>query len=134
MNPRYLLDTHVLIRWLIEPKKLSREQTRVLRDAVHRRDTVAVSAISLLEIAVLFGKNGTHSRLGADTILEIVASNHAIQVAPLTIEIATEVAALGSSLRDPMDRAIVGTARVGRLTLVTSDRRIIDSELVRVVA
>ena len=51
----------------------------------------------------------------------------------MTFEIATEVAALGDSLRDPADRAIVATALVHRLTLVTSDQRIIDSRLLTVI-
>jgi PIN domain nuclease of toxin-antitoxin system len=36
-------------------------------------------------------------------------------------------------VRDPADRAIVATARVHRLLLVTSDQRIIESKLVPVV-
>jgi PIN domain nuclease of toxin-antitoxin system len=36
-------------------------------------------------------------------------------------------------LRDPADRAIVATARVHKLRLVTSDERIIESELVPVI-
>jgi PIN domain nuclease of toxin-antitoxin system len=54
-------------------------------------------------------------------------------VFPLTYEIATEAASLGN-LHDPGDRAIVATARVHNLTLLTSDQRIIESKLVPVVA
>lgn len=61
MNARLLLDSHVVVRWLTAPKKLSREQVRVLREAVRRREPVAVSAITLLEIAVLFGEGTTRS-------------------------------------------------------------------------
>jgi PIN domain nuclease of toxin-antitoxin system len=87
LNARLLLDTHVVIRWLAAPKKLPREQVRVLRVAVRRREPVAA-----------------------------------------------EVAALGGSLRDPADRAMVATGRVNRLRLVTSAQCIIDSKLVPVVA
>jgi len=42
-----------------EKKKLSREQTRVLRDTVHRGEPVAVSAhIAAGGIALLFGRDG----------------------------------------------------------------------------
>jgi PIN domain nuclease of toxin-antitoxin system len=61
LNARLLLDSHVVVRWLTAPKKLSREQVRVLREAVRRREPVAVSAITLLEIAVLFGEGTTRS-------------------------------------------------------------------------
>lgn len=56
------------------------------------------------------------------------------QLLPITFEIAAEVAALGDSLRDPADRAIVATARVHHLRLLTSDQRIIESNLVPVIA
>ncbi|MGH9584127.1 MAG: PIN domain-containing protein [Bryobacteraceae bacterium] len=50
----------------------------------------------------------------------------------MTYEIAANVASLRNP-RDPMDRAIVATARVHGLTLVTSDQRIIESGLVPVI-
>jgi hypothetical protein len=50
------------------------------------------------------------------------------------VDIAAEVAALSSALRDPADSAIVATARIHRLRLVTSDQRMIESKLVSVVA
>ncbi len=133
MRPRFLLDTHVVVRWLAEPKRLSREQARVLREAVRRHEPVAVSAITLLEIAVLFGKGAGAGEPAADEILRQLESNPAFQIEPLTIDVAAEVAALGGALRDPADRAIVCTARVRGLRLLTSDRRIIDSRLVPVV-
>jgi PIN domain nuclease of toxin-antitoxin system len=52
----------------------------------------------------------------------------------MDVEVAGEVAALGEALRDPADRAIVATARVHRFRLVTSDRRIVESKLVPVIA
>ena len=134
MTPRFLLDTHVLVRWLAAPKKLTREQLRVLRDAVRRREPVAISAITLLELAVLFGRDGARNVLPAATLFEELSANPAFQLVPLTIEIAAEVSDLGDTLRDPADRAIVATARVGRLKLLTSDQRIIDSGLVPVIA
>jgi PIN domain nuclease of toxin-antitoxin system len=107
---------------------------RVLRDAVRRHEPVAISAITLLEIAVLFGEGRTRSEIPLNELLNEFDSNPAFQIIPLTVEVAAEVAALGGSLRDPADRAIVSTARVRRLGLITSDRRIIDSGLVPVVA
>ena len=55
MLPRLLLDTHVLLRWLGDARKLSGEQTRVIDAALRNAEPLAVSAISLLEIAVLAG-------------------------------------------------------------------------------
>jgi len=133
LNLRFLLDTHIVVRWLAAPRRLSREQARVLRDSVRRHEPVAIGAIALLEIAVLFGEGGTRSDIPLDELLNEFDSNPAFRILPFTVEVAAEVAALGESLRDPADRAIVSTARVRRLRLATSDQRIIDSGLVPVV-
>jgi PIN domain nuclease of toxin-antitoxin system len=127
--PRFLLDTHTVVRWLVEPKRLSREQIRVLEGAVRRTEPVALSAISLLEIAILAGQAKLSLKTSLAEFFDELQANPVFCVLPLSYEIASEVALLGSSLRDPADRAIVATARVHRLRLVTSDQRIIDSKL-----
>jgi PIN domain nuclease of toxin-antitoxin system len=126
------LDTHVLIRWLFETRKLSRSQLRELESAVRRGEPVALSAVSLLEIAVLASGEKPALKVSLDEFFQDLNSNPAFRILPLTHEVALEVAALGI-LRDPADRAIAATARVHRLRLVTSDQRIIGSKLVPVV-
>jgi PIN domain nuclease of toxin-antitoxin system len=129
--PRLLLDTHVVVRWLLERKRLSREQVQVLESAVRRGEPIALSAVSLIEIATLVSHEKL--RLPLDEFFDDLQANPLLRVLPITFEIASEVASLGRSLRDPADRAIVATARVHRLRLVTSDQRTIDSKLVPVV-
>ena len=117
----------------LPPKRLSRKQTRVLREAVRQREPIAFSAIALVEIAVLFGEGRTRSEIPVGELLRELEANPVFQVFPLTVDVAEEVAALEGSLRDPADRAIVAAARVHRLRLVTPDQRIIESKLVPVV-
>jgi PIN domain nuclease of toxin-antitoxin system len=133
MLPRLLLDTHVAVRWLIQATRLSREQSRLLEASVRRAEPVALSAISLLEIAVLTSGRKLDLKVGLDEFFDALQASPAFRVLPLTYEVASEAASVGS-LRDPADRAIVATARVHRLRLVTSDQRIIESGLVPVVA
>ena len=128
---RFLLDTHVVIRWISDTKKVSRDQIRVLEASVSRNEPLAISAISLLEIAVL-PEVGRYKQ-ERDKLLHLVETNPVFTVLPLSFEIATEIVALGPGLRDPADRAIVATARVHRLRLVTSDERIINSKLVQTI-
>jgi len=85
--------------------------------------------MSLLEIAVLPDR-----AVPVAQILRKIESDPAFKIIPFSPDIAMEVAALGSSLRDAGDRAIVATARVHRLRLVTSGPRIIRSGLVPVIA
>ena len=132
MSPRFLLDTHIAIRWLSDPKKLSREQNRVLDEAVRNGERVGVSAISFLEIALL-AEGPKRIVTGVHDMLHQLETNPAFLIIPITSEIAREVTALGGSLQDWMDRTIVATARIHRLRLLTSDQRIVESDLVPVV-
>jgi PIN domain nuclease of toxin-antitoxin system len=132
LNPRLLLDTHIVVRWLYESKKLSREQCRVLDDAERRGECVGICAISLLEIVLL---NEGRQRLSVtlDQVFHELDTNPVFRIIPITTDVAHEMAALGDALRDPGDRVIVATARIHHLRLVTADQRIIESNLVPVI-
>jgi PIN domain nuclease of toxin-antitoxin system len=129
--PRLLLDTHIVVHWLIGVKKLSRDQFRAINSASERKQAVGVSAISLMEISMM----SITGRLEAPLpdFLASIEADPLFQIMPLTIEIASEIPYL-SALRDPSDMAIAATARVHQLVLVTSDERIIESQLVKTIA
>lgn len=112
------------------PARLSRDQARVFRDIVRRQEAFGISAISLLEIATL--SRGTRG-VSASDVFAGFRDNPIVQVIPFTLDMASEVAALGNRLNDPGDRAIVATARVLGMRLLTSDQAIIESGLVPVV-
>ena len=133
MAPRDLLDTHIVIRWLADPKRLSRDQARILNEAIRRRETVAISAITLLEVALLCD-GPLRMKLSLEELFRELEESPVFRILPLTIDIAMEVNSLGATLRDPADRVIVATARVHGLRLLTADRRIIESNVVSVVA
>jgi hypothetical protein len=80
--------------------------------------------MSLLEIAMLASQGRLRPR--ADEFFEKLQANPLFRILPLSYEIALEVASLGAGLRGPADRAIVATARVHRLRLMTSDQRQFD--------
>jgi len=131
---KLLLDTHVLIRWMAEPKKLSKDQFRALEETVRLRQPVAISAITLIEIALLFtdGSLRIKTATAAGLFYELSA-NPTFQILPLSFEIAEEVLNIGRALRDPADRTIAATARVHGLRVLTSDQRIIESNLVQTI-
>ena len=97
-----------------------------------RSEPLAISAMTVLELAMLVSEGRINLNRPLDQFLGDLASNAGVRLLPITFEIALEAATL-RSLRDPADRAIVGTARVHRLRLVTSDQRIIDLNLVPVI-
>jgi PIN domain nuclease of toxin-antitoxin system len=131
---RFLLDTNALVRRITEPKRLSREQTRILDYLDAQNQSFAISDMTLLELALKLAAGAHRIRGGIQPIFDAVAGSSRCQVLPVTIDIVLEISSMGDSLRDPADRAIVATARIHNLKLLTSDRRIIDSGLVPVIA
>jgi len=128
---QYLLDTHVVIRWMSEPARLSKEQARVLHQSLGRGEAIAVSALSILEIA-MWERSSRKTMGSVENLLVEIETNPVFHVLPITVPIALDAAAL-IELRDSADRTIVATARIHRLRLLTSDQRIIESRLVAVV-
>ena len=117
--------------WLFQAKKLSRDQSRILRGVLQRNEPVAISATTLLEIALLVSKRNIETAIS--NIFDAVESNPVFQILLVTIQVASEVASL-ETLVDPFDKAIVATARVHRLNLLTADERIIESGLIKTVS
>ena len=130
MTTRFLLDTHVVVQWLTAPRKLAVDQLRVMREAERHGEDLALSADSLIEIALL--ARGSRRITGIENVFGELEINSRFRILPITIPIAIEADAL-NLLRDPGDRTSVATARVHGLRLLTSDERIIDSKLVAVV-
>jgi PIN domain nuclease of toxin-antitoxin system len=112
---------------------LSREQTRILDQLELRNQAFAISAITLYELGVLPTLGVRRIEGGVEPIFKALNNNPLCQILPITIEIALEIASMGDALRDPADRAIVATARIHNLKLLTSEQRIIDSGLVPVI-
>ena len=107
MNGRdFLLDTHAAIWWMEGSTRLPAECYR----AVRRRGFAYVSLASAWEVAIKISLG--RLRLAGFAFL------------PLTLEHVEEVGALPLYHRDPFDRMLVAQARVEKLTLVTSDRRL----------
>jgi PIN domain nuclease of toxin-antitoxin system len=120
-----LLDTHILIWWRLDSRRLSRNQARRLEDLERRQNPLAISAVTLWEIAVLSARGRIEIAQPLDAWLEELEVNPLIDVLPLTARIAAESVRLGSDFQnDPADRIIVATARIRGLPLMTADERI----------
>jgi PIN domain nuclease of toxin-antitoxin system len=114
----WLLDTNVWLLGYAEPERLPLELQQIL---TVRGSQFGLSAISLWEIAKKhqIGKLELKKELGR--WLEDAISSQ-IQVLPLTPELITDAMNLpGFPNRDPADELIVATARVHKLTLLTTD-------------
>ena len=124
-----LLDTHVLIWWLNDRRRLSLAQQEVVGSA-QPDEPLLVSDISLWEVATLHGLGRIRLALPLREWLDKAVAPPLVQRHGISPAIAAEVAALPDSFhRDPADRILVATARVLGATLLTQDRRIVDAAL-----
>ena len=127
---RYVVDTHVLLHWLMDERRLSAGQRRVLKraDATH---PLVVCEISLWEIATLHEQGRIRLPLPLREWLESATAAPLVERVGISPAIAAEVASLPKSFhRDPGDRILVATTRILGATLVTSDERIVDARIV----
>ncbi len=130
---RLLADTHVLVRWLGDERRLSTAQRRALK-RVNPEQPLIVSEISLWEIATLYELGRLRLPSPLRDWLESAMAAPLVERVGISPAIAAEVAALPKSFhRDPGDRILVATARVLGATLLTSDQHIIDAALVRTI-
>ena len=128
-----LLDTHVILWAAIEPKRLSRAAESALKRA-RRNDGLAVASISLWELASLFAQSRIETYGTVEASVRQVLETVGALVKPITQEIAVLATQFPESYsRDPADRIIGATARAEALALVTQDRRIRSSPLLKTI-
>ena len=124
-----LLDTHVVVWLAFDPQKISVTAQRTIDEARKNAETLAISAITLVELGNMIVK-------GKITILSTVQAflqeiENTFAVLPITVQACARISALPASFpRDPADRLITATALVEGLQLMTVDGEIRKSKVV----
>jgi len=114
---RALLDTHILLWWLTEPRRLNATQYEVI---ANERHDLAVSAVSIAEIAI---KTSIGKLPAIDGLTELVA-RQGFRELPLANRHALELTTLPLLHRDPFDRMLVAQCIADDLVLITADQRL----------
>jgi PIN domain nuclease of toxin-antitoxin system len=127
-----LLDTHVVL-WLgLSPRKLSEDAISAIRKERDSRGGLAISGITLYEIALLSTKGRVNLHTSPESFLQELESQFVVK--PITGRICAETMRLPDAYpKDPMDRMIGATAIVEGLRLVTADIAIQKSKVVETV-
>lgn len=114
-----LFDTCALIFDALAPKRITaRTRARIEREAAE--GVIALSDISLWEVAMLVAHGRLDPGTDAATFCRLALSARSITVLPITVEIAARSVSLPLH-GDPADRLIAATAIEHRATLVTTD-------------
>ena len=128
-----VLDTHVWIWFISNPKNLSKRAEKVVNQALIDK-SVLISSISAWELAHLVKRDRIKLTL---EITDWIAKSEAlpfIQFIPVTNSIAVKSVDLPQPLHsDPADRIIVATALSTGVPLVTKDKRLLDYSPVKTI-
>ncbi|MEA1936011.1 MAG: type II toxin-antitoxin system VapC family toxin [Thermodesulfobacteriota bacterium] len=128
---KLLLDTHILLWSLLDPARLAMEVSAELENSTNE---LWLSPISTWEMIIL----AERGRIVLDTEpvlwMRDVFKTIAFKEAPVNHEVAIQSRMIDLAQEDPADRFLVATAIVYDLTLVTADRRLIDSQACSILA
>jgi PIN domain nuclease of toxin-antitoxin system len=117
---KLLLDTHIWLWSLAEPRRLSPRVKQEFRD---ERNELWLSPVSTWEALLLNAKGRVRLRGDPQDWVANAITN--FREAPLTHEIVVAAMQLPLSHPDPADRFLAATAAVLGLTLVTADQRLL---------
>jgi PIN domain nuclease of toxin-antitoxin system len=118
-----LVDTHVVVWLALDQTQLSKNARAAIDKARRNGDGLAISDITLLELATLSSKGRIRLNISLESFLREIEVRFTI----LPISGRACVRALGLPAaypKDPADRIIAGTALVEGLSLLTADRAI----------
>lgn len=117
---KLLLDTHIWIWSLTQPKRLSRRVQTELED---QNNELWISPVSTWEFLLLHARG--RIRVAGNSREWVSRASAYMREAPLTHEIVLAAQELPLEHQDPADRFLAATASVLGLTLITSDRRLL---------
>lgn len=120
---QYLLDTHVLLWWLTEPKKLSTKVQHIIAD---KNSHVFISSVSIWEIAI----KKDLGRLDIPVNILSVLQTENIQVLLLSAEEGLGIIDLPKIHNDPFDRILIAQAKFNDMVFITKDQKIIEYPII----
>jgi len=127
-----LVDTHVVVWLAFAQEKISSKARAAIDDARKVRDGLAISDFSLLEVSTLASKGRIHLGISLESFLQEVETRFV--VLPISSRACARAMGLPKTFpKDPADRIITATALVEGLSLITADRAIRGSKLVRTI-
>lgn len=127
-----LVDTHVVVWLAFHQEQLSKPAREAIDGARESEDGLAISGISLLELATLAGKGRLHLNTTLESFLHEVETRFI--VLPFSARACARIAELPAAYpKDPADRVIGATALVEGIALLTADREIRRSKALHTI-
>ena len=119
MGMSFLLDTHVLIWWLLDDPKLSSDAKNVIANSKHH---IFVSSVSACEISIKH-KLGKLPHLGdlKDKLPQYVRKAR-FEILPISLEHGLLAGNLATKHKDAFDRMLIAQAQIEDLTIISNDK------------
>ncbi len=128
---KFLLDTHIWLWSLLEPRRLTQPVASALEDITSE---LWISPISVWELLILVEKGRVLLDSAPMEWLQRVFEQIPFREAALSFDVAIESRRLNLPHQDPADRFLAATAKVYDLTLVTADERLIQLREIPILA
>lgn len=116
---RVLLDTHVLLWWLLDLPLLSGTAHAVVED---NRNDIYVSAASAWEISIKYKQGRLLEAASFIADIEKAIANEGFAALAITIKCCERAGGLPLHHKDPFDRMLIAQAVSEGLTLVSNER------------
>jgi PIN domain nuclease of toxin-antitoxin system len=127
-----IVDTHVVVWLAFDQAQLSRKARTAIDDARKNAEGLAISDITLLELATLARKGRIRLDISLESFLQEIEARFV--VLPITARACARAMGLPAAYpKDPADRIIGATALVEGLSLLTADREIRRSKVVQTI-
>jgi PIN domain nuclease of toxin-antitoxin system len=127
-----LVDTHVVVWLAFGQDRISRKARTAIDSARKDADGLAISDITLFELATLTSEGRVRLDISLESFLQEVEFRFV--VLPITGRVCARAIGLPPSYpKDPADRIIGATAMVEGLSLLTADREIHKSKVLRTI-
>ena len=117
MRNRYLLDTHILLWWLEDDKRLKKPIKDLISD---EQNHIFASVINFWEISVKNRKD----KLPLKSSLKIIIKETKFEILNVNADYVLALNSLPPTHGDPFDRLLIAQAKTEKLKLITTDSKI----------
>lgn len=115
---KYLLDTHVVLWWLIEPQTIAAKARTII---LNRNNKIFISSVSFWEMVV---KENLGRLTLPQNMIELL-KNEGFEMLPFVYEEAFAIIDLPDIHQDPFDRMLIAQAKYNDLVFITRDQKLL---------
>lgn len=116
----YLIDTHVLLWWITDDKRLSSKAKAIIGN---RRSNIYWSTVSSWEISIKHALGRLEFDDPPNVLIPAELEHNQIETLPVHNEHAFLAGQLPLHHKDPFDRMLIAQAQIESLTLISDDSK-----------